>query len=61
MTRIELVYLNGCPNASKARANLREAIEASGRQLTWSEWDLMAESTPDDFRGYGVPDRSDRW
>ena len=27
--RIELVYFEGCPNASQARDNLREAVEAS--------------------------------
>ena len=53
--RIELVYFEGCPNASQARANLREAVEASGRALTWSEWDLMEESTPAGFRRFGSP------
>ncbi len=53
--QIELVYFDGCPNASQARDNLREAVEASGRGLTWSEWDLMEESTPADFRRFGSP------
>ena len=53
--RIELVYFDGCPNTSQARDNLREAIEASGQVLTWSERDLMAESTPADFRRFGSP------
>ncbi len=53
--RIELVYLEGCPNASQARDNLRETVEASSQDLTWSEWDLMAESTPADFRRFGSP------
>ena len=53
--QIELVYLDGCPNASQARDNLREAIEGSRQGLTWSEWDLMAESTPADFRRFGSP------
>ena len=53
--RIELVYFEGCPNASKARAHIRDAVEASGRTLEWSEWDLMAESTPEAFRRYGSP------
>ena len=53
--RIELVYFEGCPNASQARENLREAVEASGHGVTWSEWDLMAKSTPDDYRRYGSP------
>ncbi len=53
--RIELVYFEGCPNASQARDNLREAVDASDEGLTWSEWDLMAESTPPDFRRFGSP------
>ena len=53
--RIELVYFDGCPNASKARENLREAVEASGQGVSWSEWDLMADSTPDDYRRFGSP------
>ncbi len=53
--RIELVYFEGCPNTAQARDNLREAIEGAGQVLTWSEWDLMAESTPADFRRFGSP------
>ncbi len=53
--RIELVYFDGCPNASQARENLREAVEASSQALTWSEWDLMEESTPADYRRFGSP------
>ncbi len=54
-TRIDLVYFEGCPNASQARDNLREAVEASNKDLTWSEWDLMEESTPADLRRFGSP------
>ncbi len=52
---IELVYFEGCPNASQARENLREAVEAFSQALTWTEWDLMEESTPADFRRFGSP------
>ncbi len=55
MPQIELVYFDGCPNASQARENLREAVEASSQALTWSEWNLMEESTPADFRRFGSP------
>jgi hypothetical protein len=55
MPRIELVCFEGCPNASQARANLREAVEASGQPVTWSEWNLTAESTPADYRRFGSP------
>ena len=34
--RIELVYFEGCPNASQARDNLREAVEASGQGVTFT-------------------------
>ena len=53
--RIELVYFDGCPNASQARDNLREAVGASSQGLTWSEWNLMDESTPAGFRRFGSP------
>ena len=53
--RIKLVYFEGCPNTPQARDNLREAVEASGQVLTWSEWDLMTESTPADYRCFGSP------
>jgi len=53
--RIELVFFDGCPNATQARDNLREAVETSGRRLTWSEWDLSSESTPADYRRFGSP------
>jgi hypothetical protein len=53
--RIDLVYFEGCPNATKARDNLRAAIGHVGAELRWSEWDLMAESTPQKFRQHGSP------
>ena len=53
--RIDLVYFEGCPNVGEARKNLKSAIEATGRRLSWSEWNLMSEATPDAFRRYGSP------
>jgi hypothetical protein len=53
--RIDLIYFHGCPNVTQARENLRAAGEALGSRLTWSEWDLMAESTPDEYRAHGSP------
>ena len=53
--RIDLVYFEGCPNATKARENLRVAIEQAAVELEWSEWDLMAEATPERFRKHGSP------
>ena len=53
--RIELVYFDGCPNVSQARDNLKETLESSDQQLTWSELDLVSESTPTDYRRFGSP------
>jgi hypothetical protein len=53
--RIDLVYFEGCPHAILARENLRTAVEALGFGWTWSEWDLMSESTPQQFRRHGSP------
>jgi len=59
MTRtpqIELVYFEGCPNALKARENIRAAIaKAFAQPIEWAEWDLTADSTPADFKRYGSP------
>lgn len=53
---IELVYFDGCHNALKARENIRTAVaEAFGEPVEWSEWNLMAASTPEDFKRYGSP------
>ena len=54
-SRIELVYFEGCPNASEARDNIRAALEVSGQSLEWSEWDLSEESTPEDYQRFGSP------
>jgi hypothetical protein len=53
--KIDLVYFEGCPNAAIARENLRAAVESVGLDLSWSEWDLMSESTPEHFRQHGSP------
>ena len=57
MTRktIELVYFKGCPNAQKARENLRSALESVGTRLDWEEWDLASETTPERYRRHGSP------
>lgn len=56
--RIELVYFEGCPNADRARENIRAAADLVGlppERAAWSEWDLMSEDTPDAFREHGSP------
>lgn len=52
---IDLVYFEGCPNADRARENLRAALEATGRPPEWSEWNLAAETTPERYRRHGSP------
>ena len=53
--RIELVFFDGCPNVSSARDNLRSALQWEGKDTTWTEWDLFADSTPKRFRQHGSP------
>ena len=54
--QIELVYFDGCPNAVKARENIRAAVAgAFAEPVEWSEWDLMDDATPEDFKRYGSP------
>jgi hypothetical protein len=54
--RIELVYFNGCPNAAVARTHIQEAITAVlDEETRWTEWDLMADSTPADLKRFGSP------
>lgn len=48
---IELIYFDGCPNAEKARENLRATV-GSG---SWKEWNLSSGETPERFRRYGSP------
>lgn len=53
--RIDLVYFEGCPNAERARENLRTALREAGRQSHWAEWDLSSEATPEQYRRHGSP------
>ena len=52
---IELVFFEGCPNVDRARANLRSALQATGADLTWREWDLRADGTPRHLTAHGSP------
>ena len=53
--RVEFIYFEGCPNTSLARDNLRAALCSAGHELTWTKWDLLADSTPEHLRRYGSP------
>lgn len=56
--RIDLVFFDGCPNATKARENITAAFEAIGLpadRAKWSEWDLLSEATPESLKSHGSP------
>ena len=53
MKTIELVFFDGCPKVSLARENIRSALQWEGRDATWTEWDLFADSTPEHPRQHG--------
>ena len=52
---VELICYGGCPNADLARANLRAALVAAGREVIWMHWDLFADWTPEHLRRHGSP------
>lgn len=52
---VELVFFEGCPNVSRARENLREALAHQGLPLVWTEWDQQRADVPGQVRGYGSP------
>jgi hypothetical protein len=52
---IELIFFDGCPNVGLARSNLRAALKSVAADITWTEWDLLVDSTPKNPRSYGSP------
>jgi hypothetical protein len=52
---VELIYDPDCPNVAEARANLIRALAASGRALSWREWNRVAPDSPARVRRYGSP------
>ena len=52
---IELVYFAGCPNAERARENIRTALKAASSATRWAEWDLASDATPERYRRHGSP------
>ena len=52
---IILLYDADCPNASAARAALREAVSRAAIEPRWVEHDRAALGTPERFLRYGSP------
>ena len=53
--KIELIYFDGCPNADKARENLRAAFAAAGMNEGWTEWEQNNPEAPEYVHQYGSP------
>ncbi len=55
MIDIDLIYDVDCPHASRARANLRRALESQNWPVRWREWLRTASETPAGLRRLGSP------
>ena len=55
MPVVELIYFPGCPHVARARARIREALDAAGMEVTWREQDATAAGAPAHVRGWGSP------
>lgn len=53
--RIELVTDSDCPNVEATRSVLRDALDALGLPLEWTEWDRAAGDCPPYAQRYGSP------
>lgn len=55
MSVVELVYDEGCPNVSEARAQLIHAFARTKMQPRWREWRIDDPEMPAHAQGYGSP------
>lgn len=55
VSRIDLVYFEGCPHVGPARQNLERALQGAPGTHVRREWNLDADDVPDRFRRYGSP------
>lgn len=55
MSRIELIYDDGCPNANRTRERLSRAFAERGIPAQWKEWERGNPSAPAYVRFYGSP------
>lgn len=53
--KIELIYFNGCPNAARARENVRTALTTSGIIADVKEWEQSDPAAPPYVIEYGSP------
>lgn len=52
---VDLVYLEGCPNITKARERLLSAFKMAGILPRWQEWYANDPESPKHVRGWGSP------
>lgn len=52
---IEFIYQPDCPNVDAARAALRHALVAAGKEPHWREWNSTLPACPPHARAYGSP------
>lgn len=55
MHDVVLLFERSCPNVGEARSNLRRALSVAGLEASWSEFDIDAPETPDEWRAFGSP------
>ncbi len=53
--KIQLLYFDGCPNAERARQNLKAALLRAGFAPVWEEINLHSASAPEQWRGFPSP------
>lgn len=55
MPKVELLFSSDCPNVSRAREQLRRALEQAALPLMWQEHCVDAPDAPEHVRAYGSP------
>lgn len=53
--KVQLLYLEGCPNLEPARAALRDAMVAEQIDQAVEEIDIASPTAPESLRGWGSP------
>lgn len=55
MPTVDFIYDRDCPNAIRARANLRRALAEAAMPARWLEWERAAPATSATLKAYGSP------